>query len=34
MQFSGVRLGNGDTSGKLQESSSTEARVSQLHYVQ
>lgn len=34
MQFGGVQLGNGDISRKLQESSSMEAAVSQLRYVQ
>ena len=34
MQFGSAQLGNGDISGKLQESSSAEAAVSHLHYVQ
>ena len=34
MQFGGVQLGNGDISHKSQESSSADARVSHLHYVQ
>ena len=34
MQFGSVQLENKDVSGKSQESSSAEAAVSHLHYVQ
>ena len=33
MQFGGVRLGNSDTGGKLQDFSSAEAWVSDFQYV-
>ena len=34
MQLDGAQLGNGDISDKSQESSSAEAAVSHLYYVQ